>query len=184
MGVYAAMAGIGATVELLPGGVLTDALDWRWVFFIDIPIGLAVLAGTKSLVEAERPPGRLDVPGAITGTGGLIALVHGITRGGGPPSAGSGREAAPAGYRGCEGRGRPRNSPGPSGIVRRAARTPRTGRFPQRHDTSGPLLEGVRPLRRRGCAVPRRHGLDHGSLPPDQHGRVIRRRADWLFLVI
>ncbi|MDX2604280.1 hypothetical protein PV379_22910 [Streptomyces caniscabiei] len=138
MGVYAAMAGVGATVELLPGGVLTDAFDWRWVFFIDIPIGLAVLAGTKSLVEAERHPGCLDVPGAITGTGGLIALVHGITRGGGPPSAGSGREAAPAGYRGCEGRGRPRNSPGPSGIVRRAARTPRTGRFPQRHDTSGP----------------------------------------------
>ncbi|MFJ9245146.1 MFS transporter [Streptomyces sp. NPDC101776] len=82
MGVYAAMAGVGATVGLLLGGVLTDALDWRWVFFINIPIGLAVLAGTKSLVEAERHPGRLDVPGAITGTGGLIALVYGITRGG------------------------------------------------------------------------------------------------------
>ncbi|KKD09201.1 MFS transporter [Streptomyces sp. WM6386] len=82
MGVYAAMAGVGATVGLLLGGVLTDALDWRWVFFINIPIGLAVLAGTKALVEAERHPGRLDVPGAITGTGGLIALVYGITRGG------------------------------------------------------------------------------------------------------
>ncbi|GAA1359418.1 MFS transporter [Streptomyces beijiangensis] len=82
MGVYAAMAGIGATVGLLLGGVLTDALDWRWVFFVNIPIGLAVLAGTKSLVEAERHPGRLDIPGTVTGTGGLIALVYGITRGG------------------------------------------------------------------------------------------------------
>ncbi|MET7730324.1 MFS transporter [Streptomyces sp. NPDC005402] len=82
MGVYAAMAGVGATVGLLLGGVLTDALDWRWVFFVNIPLGLAVLAGTKSLVEAERHSGRLDVPGAITGTGGLIALVYGITRGG------------------------------------------------------------------------------------------------------
>ncbi|MEU1936264.1 MFS transporter [Streptomyces coeruleorubidus] len=82
MGVYAAMGGVGATVGLLLGGVLTDALDWRWVFFVNIPIGLVVLAGTRSLVEAERHPGRLDVPGAITGTGGLIALVYGITRGG------------------------------------------------------------------------------------------------------
>ncbi|MFG2259009.1 MFS transporter [Streptomyces mirabilis] len=82
MGVYAAMGGVGATVGLLLGGTLTDLLDWRWVFFVNIPIGLAVLAGTRTLVEAERHPGRLDVPGAITGTGGLIALVYGITRGG------------------------------------------------------------------------------------------------------
>lgn len=82
MGVYAAMGGVGATVGLLLGGTLTDVLDWRWVFFVNIPIGLAVLAGTRTLVEAQRHPGRLDVPGAITGTGGLIALVYGITRGG------------------------------------------------------------------------------------------------------
>ncbi|MEW1719103.1 MFS transporter [Streptomyces sp. NPDC093109] len=82
MGVYAAMGGVGATVGLLLGGVLTDVLDWRWVFFVNIPIGLAVLAGTRYLVEAERDTGRLDVPGAITGTGGLISLVYGITRGG------------------------------------------------------------------------------------------------------
>ncbi|MFE4758503.1 MFS transporter [Streptomyces mirabilis] len=82
MGVYAAMAGLGSTVGLLLGGVLTDYLDWRWVFFINIPIGAAVLAGTKVLAEGERNTGRLDVPGAITGTGGLISLVYAITRGG------------------------------------------------------------------------------------------------------
>ncbi|MFC9431713.1 MFS transporter [Streptomyces sp. NPDC056987] len=82
MGVYAAMGGMGATVGLLLGGVLTDALDWRWVFFVNIPIGVAILAGTRLLVEAERHPGRLDIPGTVTGTGGLLALVYGITRGG------------------------------------------------------------------------------------------------------
>ncbi|MGX2996117.1 MFS transporter [Streptomyces sp. JNUCC 64] len=82
MGVYAAMAGIGSTVGLLLGGVLTDYLDWRWVFFVNVPIGLAVLAGTRLLAEGRPERGRLDIPGAITGTGGLIALVYGITRGG------------------------------------------------------------------------------------------------------
>ncbi|WP_221348547.1 MFS transporter [Streptomyces beigongshangae] len=82
MGVYAAMGGVGATVGLLLGGTLTDLLDWRWVFFVNVPIGLAVLAGTRTLVEGERHEGRLDVPGAVTGTGGLITLVYGITRGG------------------------------------------------------------------------------------------------------
>ncbi len=82
MGVYAAMAGIGSTVGLLLGGVLTDYLDWRWVMFVNVPIGLVVLAGTKVLAEGERNTGGLDVPGAVTGTGGLLALVYGITRGG------------------------------------------------------------------------------------------------------
>ncbi|MDF9868617.1 EmrB/QacA subfamily drug resistance transporter [Streptomyces pratensis] len=82
MGVYAAMAGVGSTVGLLLGGILTEALDWRWVFFVNIPIGVAILFGTRLLVEAERHTGRLDIPGAITGTGGLLALVYAITRGG------------------------------------------------------------------------------------------------------
>jgi EmrB/QacA subfamily drug resistance transporter len=82
MGVYAAMSGLGSTIGLLLGGILTDYLDWRWVFFVNIPIGALVLVGTRLLAEGERNTGRLDVPGAITGTGGLIALVYAITRGG------------------------------------------------------------------------------------------------------
>lgn len=82
MGVYAGMSGIGATVGLLLGGVLTEYLDWRWVFFVNVPIGLAVLFGTKVLAESERVRGRLDVPGAVTGTAGLVSLVYAITRGG------------------------------------------------------------------------------------------------------
>jgi EmrB/QacA subfamily drug resistance transporter len=82
MAVYAAMSAVGMTVGVLLGGVLTGLLSWRAVFLINVPIGLAVLAGTRALVEAERRTGRLDIPGAVTGTGGLLALVYGITRGG------------------------------------------------------------------------------------------------------
>ncbi|WP_432095892.1 MFS transporter [Streptomyces sp. bgisy100] len=81
MGIYGAMAGMGSTLGLLLGGVLTD-VDWRWVMFVNVPIGVALLAGTKSLAEGERNPGRLDIPGAVTGTLGLVSLVYAITRSG------------------------------------------------------------------------------------------------------
>jgi EmrB/QacA subfamily drug resistance transporter len=82
MAVYGAMSALGITVGVLLGGLLTGLLSWRWVFFINVPIGLAVLAGTVALVEGPRHRGRLDTPGALTGTGAILALAYGITRGG------------------------------------------------------------------------------------------------------
>lgn len=82
MGVYAAVAGIGATIGLLLGGVLTDYMNWRWVFFVNVPIAAAVLLGSSVLAEGDTHAGRLDIPGSATGTGGLVALVYGITRAG------------------------------------------------------------------------------------------------------
>ena len=80
MGVYAAMSIAGAAVGLILGGVLTTYLSWRWIFFVNVPIGLAVmLAAPRVLGESPRRRGRFDLPGAITGTLGLAALVYGLT---------------------------------------------------------------------------------------------------------
>jgi len=79
MGVYAGMSVAGAAVGLLASGLLVTYLSWRWVFFVNVPIGLAVaLAAPRVLGESERRRGRFDLPGAITGSLGLAALVYGL----------------------------------------------------------------------------------------------------------
>ena len=89
--VYAAMSGAGAAVGLILGGWLTglnislfDPQDgWRLTFLINVPIGIiAALLAPRFLAESKRHSGQLDVPGAIAGTGGLLALVYGLTRAG------------------------------------------------------------------------------------------------------
>jgi EmrB/QacA subfamily drug resistance transporter len=80
MGVYAAMSIGGAAVGLLAGGVLTTYLSWRWVFFVNVPIAIIVaLMAPRVLGESERHSGEFDIAGAITGTGGLAALVYGLS---------------------------------------------------------------------------------------------------------
>ena len=80
MGVYAAMSIGGAAVGLIAGGLLTTYASWRWVFFVNVPIGIAVaLLAPRAFSESERHPGRFDLPGAITGTLGLVALVYGLS---------------------------------------------------------------------------------------------------------
>jgi EmrB/QacA subfamily drug resistance transporter len=80
MGVYAAMSIGGAAVGLLVGGVLTTYASWRWVMFVNVPIGIVVaLLAPRALGESRRHPGRFDLPGAITGTFGLAALVYGLS---------------------------------------------------------------------------------------------------------
>ena len=79
MGVYAAMSIAGGAVGLIAGGLLTSYADWRWVFFVNVPIGLAVaLLAPRVLGESERRRGHFDLPGAITGSLGLAALVYGL----------------------------------------------------------------------------------------------------------
>ena len=80
MGVYAAMSVAGGAVGLIAGGLLTTYASWRWVLFVNVPIGLAAaLLAPRVLPESPRQRGRFDLPGAITGTGGLVALVYGLT---------------------------------------------------------------------------------------------------------
>jgi EmrB/QacA subfamily drug resistance transporter len=80
MGVYAAMSGGGGAVGLLLGGILTDLVSWRWIFFVNVPIGSLVLfLAPRALNESETTSGRLDIPGALTATGGMVALVYGLS---------------------------------------------------------------------------------------------------------
>src|SRR6266702_4596405 len=80
MGVYAAMSVAGGAVGLIAGGLLTTYASWRWVLFVNVPIGLAAaLASPRVLGESPRQGGRFDLPGAVTGTGGLAALVYGLS---------------------------------------------------------------------------------------------------------
>ena len=80
MGVYAAMSIGGAAVGLLAGGLLTTYLSWRWVLFVNVPIGIAVaLIAPRVLGTSERLRSKFDLPGAITGTVGLGALVYGLS---------------------------------------------------------------------------------------------------------
>ena len=80
MGVYAAMSIGGAAVGLIAGGLLTTYLSWRWVLFVNVPIGIAVaLMAPRALADSPRSRGRFDFPGAITSTLGVAALVYGLS---------------------------------------------------------------------------------------------------------
>ncbi|MFF5390905.1 MFS transporter [Streptomyces sp. NPDC013012] len=82
-GIYGAIAGGGGAVGLILGGFLTEYLNWRWTFFVNIPFAVVAAAGVY-LVVREPAGGRnrspLDVPGVILSTLGLVALVYGFTR--------------------------------------------------------------------------------------------------------
>jgi EmrB/QacA subfamily drug resistance transporter len=82
MAVYGAMSALGIIGGVLLGGLLTGARSWRWVLLVNIPIGVAVLVGTRTLTDDQRHAGRLDTLGAVTGTGGVMALAYGFTRSG------------------------------------------------------------------------------------------------------
>ncbi len=89
MAAYATMSGIGAAIGLILGGWLTG-LDqplgvdgWRLTFLINVPIGLiAAFAAPRVLNESEKHTGWLDIPGAVTGTLGLLGVVFGLSRAG------------------------------------------------------------------------------------------------------
>lgn len=78
-GVFAAVSAGGGAIGLLAGGMLTEWLDWRWVFFVNVPIGVLIaLVAPLYIAESERHPGRFDIAGALTSTTGMAALVYGF----------------------------------------------------------------------------------------------------------
>src|SRR5204862_2419746 len=82
LGVWGAVGGFGAAAGVLLGGVLTDALSWEWIFFVNVPVGLVALALTRRLLDESRDATvhSFDAPGAVLVTGGLTTLVFGITQ--------------------------------------------------------------------------------------------------------
>ncbi len=77
---WTAMGLAGGTAGNLIGGVLTDALSWRWVLLINVPVGALALLPTRLLANVRSKGRRLDVPGATLATAGVAALTYGITR--------------------------------------------------------------------------------------------------------
>lgn len=84
LGLNGALMSAGFTTGAILGGVLTDLLSWRWSFFINVPVALAVLVIAPAVIKESRPAERptLDVRGAISVTLGLLAIVFGLTQAG------------------------------------------------------------------------------------------------------
>src|SRR5881392_3956989 len=83
LGIYGAASGSGAAVGVLLGGVLTSYLSWSWIFFINVPVGVAAIALTPVLLRESRADvahRHFDFPGAISVTSGLMLLVYALTR--------------------------------------------------------------------------------------------------------
>ncbi len=81
VGIYGGLAGLAVAAGPLVGGVVTESLDWHWIFWLNVPIGLAAAAlGVRLLPESHGAAQRLDLPGAALVTGGVVALVWSLVR--------------------------------------------------------------------------------------------------------
>ena len=83
MGVWGAIAAGGGAFGLLLGGILTEALSWEWIFFVNVPVGIAAAVLALRYIpesHAEQRPDSFDFAGAVTVTGGLIVLVYAIVK--------------------------------------------------------------------------------------------------------
>lgn len=84
LGLNGALMSAGFTAGAVLGGVLTDLLSWRWAFFLNVPVAIAVLLIAPTVITESRPTQRpkMDLPGALSVTLGLLALVFGLTQAG------------------------------------------------------------------------------------------------------
>src|SRR2546430_10762490 len=83
LGIYGAASGSGAAGGVLLGGLLTSSLSWLWIFFINVPVGLAAIALTPLLLRESRADlghRHFDFAGAASVTAGLMLLVYAMTR--------------------------------------------------------------------------------------------------------
>lgn len=79
-GVFAAIASGGGAVGLIAGGLLTEYLNWRWCLYVNVAIAAIAVLGTFAVLrDSGRTGAKLDVPGAVLGCGGLLAIVYGLS---------------------------------------------------------------------------------------------------------
>lgn len=82
LGVYGAVAGGGAALGLMLGGLLTQYVDWRWTLSVNVPIAVVAIVGATMFLKDHGANGihtRLDIPGAVLATGGVLAIVYGLS---------------------------------------------------------------------------------------------------------
>src|SRR5438874_4224128 len=84
LGVWGAVGGFGAAAGVLLGGVLTEAISWSWIFFVNVPVGVVAFFLAPRLLQESRDASvkSFDAPGAVLVTGGLVSLVYAITQSG------------------------------------------------------------------------------------------------------
>src|SRR6266511_4282354 len=82
LGVWSAVLASGGAIGMLAGGLLTQYASWRWVLFVNVPVGALLLAATPRVVPAApgEPRARIDAAGAVTVTAGLAGLVYATTQ--------------------------------------------------------------------------------------------------------
>ncbi|GAA2575850.1 MFS transporter [Streptomyces lienomycini] len=81
-GIWGAVNGLAVASGPLVGGSLTEHISWQWIFWLNVPLGLALLPLARlRLAESHGPGARLDIPGTLLASGGLFGIVYGLVRG-------------------------------------------------------------------------------------------------------
>ncbi|MGW6281851.1 MFS transporter [Kribbella sp. NPDC055071] len=82
IGIWGGISGLGVAVGPVVGGAVVDGLNWQWIFWLNVPIGvLAIVLAARVLTESKGAPKRLDILGLVLATGGVLSIVWGVVHG-------------------------------------------------------------------------------------------------------
>ena len=82
LGIWSGIGGLAVAMGPLAGGAIIESISWQWIFWVNVPVGLALLPiARRGLVESHGPAGRLDLPGVALATTGLLGIVYATVRG-------------------------------------------------------------------------------------------------------